>query len=245
MTRKDHSEVSNQVHIIYSTSSWVFATGFCPDVPNEPGAWLWHISLLQLYANYAIGKDVQAMKAVVGEEALSSEDLVRLESFPGGIMNLLYFHAPFPVCFSLLGDDCVNCSLAVVSWVSWQVWAEVRCPRPLRHSRYFPVLGPCLVIASYFPSGASSPYSCQDSRWILQPELRPLIGLCWSLGFNLGYISFLLTVACFIVSLFHLRVAGQADELNAVFCIWSWVSGSFSGYSETWIIWCLWEAQVL
>jgi hypothetical protein len=33
--------------------------------------------LLQLYANYAIGRDVQAMKAVVGEEALSSEDLVR------------------------------------------------------------------------------------------------------------------------------------------------------------------------
>ncbi|TYH72828.1 hypothetical protein ES332_D05G283000v1 [Gossypium tomentosum] len=32
----------------------------------------------QLYANYAIGKDVQAMKAVVGEEALSSEDLVSL-----------------------------------------------------------------------------------------------------------------------------------------------------------------------
>lgn len=34
------------------------------------------IFLIQLYANYAIGKDVQAMKAVVGEEALSSEDLV-------------------------------------------------------------------------------------------------------------------------------------------------------------------------
>ena len=44
MTRKDHSEVSNQ-----------------------------------LYANYAIGKDVQARKAVVGEEALSSEDLLYLE----------------------------------------------------------------------------------------------------------------------------------------------------------------------
>lgn len=44
MTRKDHSEVSNQ-----------------------------------LYANYAIGKDVAAMKAVVGEEALSSEDLLYLE----------------------------------------------------------------------------------------------------------------------------------------------------------------------
>jgi len=33
----------------------------------------------QLYACYAIGKDVQAMKAVVGEEALSTEDLLYLE----------------------------------------------------------------------------------------------------------------------------------------------------------------------
>ncbi|KAK2999414.1 hypothetical protein RJ639_023780 [Escallonia herrerae] len=49
MTRRDHSDVSNQ-----------------------------------LYANYAIGKDVQAMKAVVGEEALSSEDLVS----PLGILYL-------------------------------------------------------------------------------------------------------------------------------------------------------------
>lgn len=55
MTRKDHSEVSNQ-----------------------------------LYANYAIGKDVQAMKAVVGEEALSSEDLLYLEfleKFEGKFVN--------------------------------------------------------------------------------------------------------------------------------------------------------------
>jgi V-type H+-transporting ATPase subunit B len=43
-TRRDHSEVSNQ-----------------------------------LYANYAIGKDVQAMKAVVGEEALTQEDRLYLE----------------------------------------------------------------------------------------------------------------------------------------------------------------------
>jgi V-type H+-transporting ATPase subunit B len=33
----------------------------------------------QLYANYAIGKDVQGMKAVVGEEALSPEDLLYLQ----------------------------------------------------------------------------------------------------------------------------------------------------------------------
>lgn len=34
--------------------------------------------LLQ-YACYAIGKDVQAIKAVVGEEALTSEDLLYLD----------------------------------------------------------------------------------------------------------------------------------------------------------------------
>uniref|UniRef100_A0A914E171 Vacuolar proton pump subunit B n=1 Tax=Acrobeloides nanus TaxID=290746 RepID=A0A914E171_9BILA len=35
----------------------------------------------QLYASYASGKDVQAMKAVVGEEALSEEDKLHLEFF--------------------------------------------------------------------------------------------------------------------------------------------------------------------
>ena len=60
MTRKDHSEVSNQ-----------------------------------LYANYAIGKDVQAMKAVVGEEALSSEDLLYLEfleKFEAKFVNQVFHH---------------------------------------------------------------------------------------------------------------------------------------------------------
>ncbi|KAM9040596.1 V-type proton ATPase subunit B, brain isoform-like isoform 2-T12 [Megaptera novaeangliae] len=33
----------------------------------------------QLYACYAIGKDVQAVKAVVGEEALTSDDVLYLE----------------------------------------------------------------------------------------------------------------------------------------------------------------------
>lgn len=33
----------------------------------------------QLYANYAIGQDTRAMKAVVGEEALGPDDLLYLE----------------------------------------------------------------------------------------------------------------------------------------------------------------------
>lgn len=38
----------------------------------------------QLYAKYAIGKDAFAMKAVVGEEALSSEEKVRSGSYSAG-----------------------------------------------------------------------------------------------------------------------------------------------------------------
>ncbi|VDM64418.1 unnamed protein product [Angiostrongylus costaricensis] len=63
MTREDHSDVSNQVRfltiILMLKVNMVFA--------------------MMLYACYAIGKDVQAMKAVVGEEALSSDDLLYLE----------------------------------------------------------------------------------------------------------------------------------------------------------------------
>jgi V-type H+-transporting ATPase subunit B len=42
------------------------------------------------YANYALGKDVLAMKAVVGEEALSLEDHLYLqfvEKFEGKFIN--------------------------------------------------------------------------------------------------------------------------------------------------------------
>lgn len=37
------------------------------------------VPLCWQYACYAIGKDVQAMKAVVGEEALTADDLLYLE----------------------------------------------------------------------------------------------------------------------------------------------------------------------
>lgn len=37
------------------------------------------VSVCVQYACYAIGKDVQAMKAVVGEEALTADDLLYLE----------------------------------------------------------------------------------------------------------------------------------------------------------------------
>lgn len=55
----------------------------------------------QLYACYAIGKDVQAMKAVVGEEALSSDDLLYLEfltKFEKNFISQGSFVFLFPKC---------------------------------------------------------------------------------------------------------------------------------------------------
>ncbi|XP_068485029.1 V-type proton ATPase subunit B3-like isoform X1 [Phaseolus vulgaris] len=71
MTRKDHADVSNQVCCCFVFTLLLFTF-------YKQSDWCYFVSL-QLYANYAIGKDVQAMKAVVGEEALSSEDLLYLE----------------------------------------------------------------------------------------------------------------------------------------------------------------------
>jgi len=71
MTRRDHSDVSNQV------SSHLYIFLLMVQLLLSFSLTLLCL-MLQLYANYAIGKDVQAMKAVVGEEALSSEDLVSL-----------------------------------------------------------------------------------------------------------------------------------------------------------------------
>lgn len=119
--------------------------------------------------------------------------------------------------------------LAVISRVSWQVRAQVCRPRPLWYPWHFPVIGPGLVIAAYFPSGTSSPYSCQDSRWILQQELRPLMGLWLVFGFIIWYILPLLSCVLF-VTLLHLRTADQINEPFFVSCIWSILSESPSQY---------------
>lgn len=95
MTRKDHADVSNQ--LVRPERCWdVNPAPFYPwrrqslwrlgdflpgwlDVNSlVASCWPWPFRPLQ-YACYAIGKDVQAMKAVVGEEALTSDDLLYLE----------------------------------------------------------------------------------------------------------------------------------------------------------------------
>ena len=77
MTRRDHADVSNQVRPSLSHSLYLWRSYVADHCNYKTVALIW-FEFSQLYANYAIGKDVQAMKAVVGEEALSSEDLVSL-----------------------------------------------------------------------------------------------------------------------------------------------------------------------
>jgi len=62
---------------------------------------MWYVNVLSYpyvqYANYALGKDVLAMKAVVGEEALSLEDHLYLqfqEKFETKFLN--QGQTPFP-----------------------------------------------------------------------------------------------------------------------------------------------------
>lgn len=83
MTRKDHSDVSNQLvrgkadHMITKTHECVYIYSCIVNngVQYECVKWI----ICCQYACYAIGKDVQAMKAVVGEEALTADDLLYLE----------------------------------------------------------------------------------------------------------------------------------------------------------------------
>jgi hypothetical protein len=82
----------------------------------------------QLYACYAIGKDVQAMKAVVGEEALSPEDLLYLEflekvrvrspDYMGAWVSRFFFSYLVVAVRMRSGACFVNCV-----WVSW--WMDV------------------------------------------------------------------------------------------------------------------------
>lgn len=64
LTRKDHSDVSNQLVCVICIP--YVSIGMKADMTLQ-------------YAKYAIGRDAASMKAVVGEEALSSEDKLALE----------------------------------------------------------------------------------------------------------------------------------------------------------------------
>lgn len=79
MTREDHPAVSDQASRFVALHFFPVASSpAAADPAGEPTVSLSVLSV-QLYANYAIGQDTRAMKAVVGEEALSPDDLLYLE----------------------------------------------------------------------------------------------------------------------------------------------------------------------
>lgn len=77
MDRQLHSkEIHCPINVLLSSSRFMKAV--IHDGPTrEDHAHVSH----QLYENYRIGKDVDAMKEVVGEEALTPDDLLYLEFF--------------------------------------------------------------------------------------------------------------------------------------------------------------------
>lgn len=67
------------------------------------------------------------------------------------------------------------CLFAALPWIPGQVREEIRRARCIRHSQHLPVTGPCMDAAPDIPPWASSPYTCEDSRPILQQRCcRPL-----------------------------------------------------------------------
>lgn len=82
MTRKDHSDVSNQlVRFRAGSHDQLFNMQISVFINIVADLFMERVKRVMCcqYACYAIGKDVQAMKAVVGEEALTADDLLYLE----------------------------------------------------------------------------------------------------------------------------------------------------------------------
>lgn len=66
------------------------------------------------------------------------------------VLNIISSTLSLVWSFSL-PNDTLNRLYAVVFGISWQVRAEVCGSRPLRYPWHFSVIGPCLVLTSYFP----------------------------------------------------------------------------------------------
>lgn len=115
------------------------------------------------YACYAIGKDVQAMKAVVGEEALTSDDLLYLE-----------FLQKFEKNFIAQGkkSDLHTYRLVYSSFV-FTLCVTGMCPRHNNttfHRQHFNH-----IVFSYFPSSVTSLTPLLDSIYGLSRQFQVFI----------------------------------------------------------------------
>ena len=99
----------------------------------------------QLYAKYAIGRDAAAMKAVVGEEALSGEDKLALEFLDKFEKNFVSQGAlfPSPHCHTL---------------------SSIRAVRVAHNLR---VTRPRMEPSAHLPQGAVEPHQPEDPGRVL------------------------------------------------------------------------------
>jgi V-type H+-transporting ATPase subunit B len=79
MTRKDHSEVSNQLYANYAIGKDVQVTAPVVALYSDQASRTVDLCACCVHSCTSFAPCTQAMKAVVGEEALSSEDLLYLE----------------------------------------------------------------------------------------------------------------------------------------------------------------------
>lgn len=128
MTRKDHSDVSNQ-----------------------------------LYACYAIGKDVQAMKAVVGEEALTPDDLLYLEFLGKFEKNFIA-----QVSFDSISSSLVRTFLINFLLFPFRSSGQLREPYRLR------VVGHRMAIVAYLPERDAQANSSFNPGRVLPQRFTPL-----------------------------------------------------------------------
>lgn len=142
MTRKDHSEVSNQ-----------------------------------LYACYAIGKDVQAMKAVVGEEALTPEDLLYLEFLTKFEKN---FIAQVGGCF-WSNRSRIRDQTSLTNFLSLQYTESLGEPYDFRVARHR------LAAVAYFPKGDAQENHPCNTGGILSSQVRHQKMSCYSVCYPVCY----------------------------------------------------------
>lgn len=166
MTRKDHSDVSNQ-----------------------------------LYACYAIGKDVQAMKAVVGEEALTPDDLLYLEFLSKFEKNFISQVSPPPS-----SQSPPTFSTKYLCFLP----GKLRKPHRLRVARHW------LATTPYLPQGNVEENPGVHPGRVLPPRLAPL-----DLNvFVLRFVSLPFIVAVNVSSRCNLGRAGSGParkRINTIF----------------------------
>lgn len=160
MTRRDHSDVSNQVVYLDSIHLVSFK--------------LWHILTVELIYAVSCNSFMRTMQL----ERMSRpwkplwerrRSLLRIWFVTNNYWNN-------PMLMSLLEVNLIFCSLsAALFGIPWQIWEEICYTRSIWYKKHLSVTWPGMDIASHIPSWASPSYPCEDIGSVLQQRCYALI----------------------------------------------------------------------